>query len=29
MPMTGHGSNAQRPDLLLVLIKDFLKQNRL
>jgi pimeloyl-ACP methyl ester carboxylesterase len=29
MPMTGHGSNAQRPDLLLALIKDFLKQNRL
>jgi pimeloyl-ACP methyl ester carboxylesterase len=29
MRMTGHGSNAQRPDLLLVLIKDFLKQNRL
>jgi pimeloyl-ACP methyl ester carboxylesterase len=29
MPMTGHGSNTQRPDLLLVLIKDFLKQNQL
>jgi 3-oxoadipate enol-lactonase/4-carboxymuconolactone decarboxylase len=29
MPMTGHGSNAQRPDLLLALIKDFLGQNRL
>src|SRR5262245_8191385 len=29
MPMTGHGSNAQRPDLLLMLIKDFLGQNRL
>ncbi len=29
MPMTGHGSNAQRPDLLLALIKGFLKENRL
>jgi len=29
MPMTGHGSNAQRPDLLLALIKDFLDRTRL
>lgn len=29
MPMTGHGSNAQRPDLLLALIRDFLERNRL
>ena len=29
MPMTGHGSNAQRPDLLLALINDFLGRNRL
>lgn len=26
MPMTGHGSNAQRPDLLLSLIEDFLRR---
>jgi pimeloyl-ACP methyl ester carboxylesterase len=29
LPMTGHGSNVQRPDLLLVLIKDFLQRNGL
>jgi 3-oxoadipate enol-lactonase/4-carboxymuconolactone decarboxylase len=29
MPMTGHGSNAQRPELLLALIRDFLGRNRL
>jgi len=29
MPMTGHGSNAQRPDLLLGLIRDFLGRNQL
>jgi pimeloyl-ACP methyl ester carboxylesterase len=29
LPMTGHGSNVQRPDLLLTLIKDFLARTSL